>query len=82
MSSVFGWDLPPGCTTADIDRAVGEDEEDREDRMYDMLLRLYDALDSIDLPREMDPLFFELRDLLDDLNDEGETEPARGAGDD
>ena len=23
--SVFGWDLPPGCTNADIDRAAGGD---------------------------------------------------------
>lgn len=30
--SPFGWDLPPGCTDADIDRAMGGDngEEDCE----------------------------------------------------
>ena len=26
MRNVFGWDLPPGCTDADIDRAFGDPE--------------------------------------------------------
>jgi len=26
----FGWDLPPGCSHADIDRAMGGDCEERE----------------------------------------------------
>lgn len=24
--SIFGWDLPPGCSNADIERAAGDDE--------------------------------------------------------
>lgn len=34
--NVFGWDLPPGCSMRDIDRACGDgwgDEECREDCM-------------------------------------------------
>lgn len=26
MSRLFGWDLPPGCTSGDIERAMGGDE--------------------------------------------------------
>ena len=25
MSGIFGWSLPPGCSSADIDRAFGEE---------------------------------------------------------
>jgi hypothetical protein len=25
MKSIFGWDLPPGCTNADIERVAGGD---------------------------------------------------------
>ena len=28
---IFGWDLPPGCTNADIDRAFGGDDVEREE---------------------------------------------------
>lgn len=28
MRSIFGWDLPPGCTTRDIDRAAGAFDDD------------------------------------------------------
>ena len=38
MSHPFGWDLPPGVTTADIDRAFGSD-----DRYLDLLGRLPEA---------------------------------------
>jgi hypothetical protein len=29
--SIFGWDLPPGCSHRDIERAMGGDERDPTD---------------------------------------------------
>jgi len=30
MSRLFGWDLPPGCSQADIDNALGCDEDETD----------------------------------------------------
>jgi len=38
MSRMFGWDLPPGCTTHDIERAIGgRDPFPEEDAALEIL---------------------------------------------
>jgi hypothetical protein len=40
MSRLFGWDLPPGCSHQDIERAMGGDEREPtvfEDNLYEVL---------------------------------------------
>ena len=33
----FGWDLPPGCTQADIDNAFGCDEDETDEQYIQRL---------------------------------------------
>ena len=37
MKNKFGWDLPPGVTTKDIDDAFGEEEELTDEEWDDMV---------------------------------------------
>lgn len=40
MNRLFGWSLPPGCSVADVERAMGADARDPtvfEDEMVDIL---------------------------------------------
>jgi len=49
--SKFGWDLPPGCTLADIDRAFGADEMEDEIREVSLPQPVWDLLDQL-APRQ------------------------------
>ncbi len=67
MRSIFGWDLPPGCSMRDIERAIGPDDagdEEPEPQMCEQCGHMFysdDAQDHycIQCAAELDRIYLE-----------------------